>query len=93
MCVLVCATFVLLVLTVDVEKDSGVAAGHDQQGDDVECDEVEHVVEGLLPALGEAAMCNTLGEVHAFRLHRPEDKQLEDNAFYGLKVQSISSIT
>ena len=77
-CVLVCATFVLLVLSVDVDKDSGVAAGHDQQGDDIERDKVEHVVEGLLPAPGEAAVCNALREVHPLRLQRPEYKQLED---------------
>jgi len=90
-CERACATFVLLVLPVDVDQDQGVAAGHGQQGDDIERDKVEHVVEGLLPALGEAAVRNTLCEVDPVRLHRPEYKQLGDKTFSGLKVQIINT--
>ena len=34
-------------LSVNLNEDSGVAAAHDHQGDDVECEKVEHVVLGV----------------------------------------------
>lgn len=64
-------------LLVDLDQDAGVAAAHDQQGDDVERDKVEHIVERFLPAVPEAAVSCTLREVHAMCSHRPKDKELE----------------
>lgn len=49
---------------VDVQQDATVAAAHDQQGHHVQSDEVEHVVDSLLPVMAEAAMRHTLSEVH-----------------------------
>ncbi|XP_036067111.1 immunoglobulin superfamily DCC subclass member 3-like, partial [Oryzias melastigma] len=48
-------TFVPQVLLVDVQQDATVAAAHHQQGDNVQSDEVEHVVNRFLPAVTEAA--------------------------------------
>ncbi len=59
-----CVTFVPQVLQVDVQQDAAVAAAHHQQGDDVQCGEVEHVVHSFLPAAAEAAVSRTLCEVN-----------------------------
>lgn len=61
----------------DVQQDAAVAAAHHQQGDDVKCGEVEHVVGGFLPAAAEAAVSCALSEVDALHPDRPEDKQLQ----------------
>lgn len=63
-------------LLIDLNEDACVAEAHDQQGEHVESDEVEHVVDRLLPSLFEAAMGHTLGEVYALGLDGPEDEQL-----------------
>lgn len=63
-------------LLVDVQKDAAVAAAHHQQGDDVQCGEVEHVVNRLLPAVAKAAMSCTLSEVDSLNPDRSEDEQL-----------------
>lgn len=73
----VCLTFVSQVLQVDVQQDAAVAAAHHQQGDDVQRDEVKHVVNSFLPAVAEAAVSGTLSEVHGLHPDRPEDKQLQ----------------
>lgn len=69
-------TFAFVDLSVDLNQDSDVAAGHDQQGDDVERDEMKHVVDGLMPALPEATMGDALSEVYTLGLDCPEDKEL-----------------
>lgn len=71
-----CVTFVPQVLQVDVQQDAAVAAAHHQQGDDVQRDEVKHVVKRLLPAVDEAAVSHTLSEVDGLHPDRSEDKQL-----------------
>ena len=63
-------------LPVDLDEDACVAEAHDEQGEDIEGDEVEHIVGGLLPAVLEASVGHTLDKVHPLRLHRPEDEQL-----------------
>lgn len=60
----------------DVQENAAVAAAHHQQGEHVERGEVEHVVDGLLPAAGEAAMGGTLGEVGCLHPDRSEDEEL-----------------
>lgn len=63
-------------LQVDVQQDAAVAAAHHQQGEHVECGEVEHVVGGLLPAAGEAAVSGALGEVGRLHPDSSEDEEL-----------------
>lgn len=70
-------TSVPQVLQVDVQQDAAVAAAHHQQGEHVECGEVEHVVDGLLPAAAEAPMGGTLGKVGRLHPDRSEDEELE----------------
>ena len=69
-------TFVFVDLPIDLDENSGVAEAHDQERYDVERDEVEHVIGGLLPSLPETSMCDTLGEVHFLSLDGSEDEQL-----------------
>lgn len=64
-------------LQVNVQQDAAVAAAHHQQGEHVERGEVEHVVGGLLPAAGEAAVGGALGEVGCLHPDRSEDEELE----------------
>lgn len=73
-----CITFVPQVLLVDVQQDAAVAAAHHQQGDNVQRDEVKHVVKRLLPVVAEAAMSCTLSKVDSLHPDRSEDKQLQD---------------
>lgn len=73
-----CVTFVPQVLLVDVQQDAAVAATHHQQGDDIQRGEMEHVVNGFLPAAAEAAVRRALSEVHRVHCDGPEDKQLRD---------------
>lgn len=60
----------------DVQQDAAVTAAHHQQGDDVQRGEVEHVVDGFLPAAAEAAVGRTLSEVGRLHADRSEDEQL-----------------
>lgn len=64
-------------LQVNVEQDAAVAAAHHQQGEHVERREVEHVVGGLLPVAGEAAVGGALGEVGLLHPDCPEDEELK----------------
>lgn len=70
-------TFVFQVLQVDVQQDVAVAAAHYQQGDNIQRDEVKHVVESFLPAATEAAMSGTLSEVCRLHPDSPEDDELQ----------------
>lgn len=47
----------------DLQEDACVAADHDKQWQQEEAGKAEHVVEGLMPGLGEAAPRGTLSEV------------------------------
>lgn len=60
-----------------MQQDAAVAAAHDQQGDDVQRDEMEHVVERFLPAAAEAAVSDALGEVCGLHPDGPEDEELQ----------------
>lgn len=64
-------------LQVDVQQDAAVAAAHHQQGEHIERSEVEHVVGGLLPVAGEAAVGGALGEVGRLHPDCSEDEELE----------------
>lgn len=75
----VCLTFFSQVLQVDVQQDAAVAAAHHQQGDNVQCGEVEHVVHGFLPSVAEAAMSRTLSEIHSLHPDGSEDEQLVED--------------
>lgn len=66
----------------DLHQDAGVAEDHDCQWQQEEAHEGEHVVEGLLPVLHEAAMGGALGEVlghsdghYVEYEHLPKDKR------------------
>lgn len=72
-------TFFSQVLQVDVQQDAAVAAAHHQQGDDVQCGEVEHVVHGFLPSVAEAAMSRALSEIHSLHPDGSEDEQLAED--------------
>lgn len=63
-------------LPIDLDKDAAVAESHNQQGADIQCDKVKHVVGGLLPAMLETSVGHTLSEVHSFGFNRPKDEQL-----------------
>lgn len=80
-----------MLLSVDLNKDAGVTAAHDEQRDNVECDKVEHVVDCLLPSLMETPMCHTLSEINFFSFDCSEDEQLKKKhtfeAWYNLYVQ------
>lgn len=71
-----CLTFLPHVLLVDVEQNAAVAAAHHQQGDNIQREEVEHVVDRLLPAAAEAPVSCTLSEVHGLHSDGPEDDEL-----------------
>lgn len=60
-----------------MQQDAAVAAAHHQQGEHVERDEVEHVVERFLPAAAEAAMSGALSEVCSLHPDGPEDEELQ----------------
>lgn len=47
----------------DLQEDAHIAAEHDEQRQQEEAGEAQHVVEGLVPGLGEAAARGALGEV------------------------------
>lgn len=66
-----------MLLSVDLDKDAGVTAAHDEQRDNVESDKVEHVVNRLLPSLVETPMCHALSEIHLFGFDCSEDEQLK----------------
>lgn len=61
----------------DVQQDAAVTAAHHQQGDNIQRGEVEHVVDGFLPAAAEAAMGHTLSEVGCLHADCSEDEQLQ----------------
>lgn len=61
-----------------MQQDAAVTAAHHQQRDDVQRDEVKHVVNCFLPAMTEAAMRRTLSEVHQVHLDSPEDEELQE---------------
>lgn len=60
----------------DVQQDAAITAAHHQQGHDVQRGEVEHVVDGFLPAAAKAAVGRTLSEVGRLHADRSEDEQL-----------------
>lgn len=60
-----------------MQENAAVAAAHHQEGDHIQCDEMEHVVDGFLPAAAEASMSRTLSEVHILHPDGLEDEQLE----------------
>lgn len=61
----------------DVQQDAAVAAAHHQQGEDVQREEVTHVVERFLPAAAEAAVGGALSEVCSLHPDGPEDEELQ----------------
>lgn len=70
-------TFALKHLPIDLDEDVGVAETHDKQRENIECHEMEHVVDCLLPAVLEASMRHTLSEVYSLSFDSPEDEQLD----------------
>lgn len=60
----------------DVQQDAAVAAAHHQQGDNIQRNEVKHVVDSFLPAAAETAMSGTLSEVCSLHSDSPEDEEL-----------------
>lgn len=62
----------------DLQEDACVAADHDEQRQQEEASKAKHVVEGLVPGLGEAAPRGALGEVvWGAEGDRVEEEQLE----------------